>query len=95
MIIIIIITFLLNSIHLNTFQYHNNSLNLSPLLPRSQEPHVRYEPIYIPEANSQSELEYGEMKRPRLEIAAESVMRHQPQRPPLSLGGNEDVSKVC
>ncbi|KAB5567844.1 hypothetical protein PHYPO_G00237500 [Pangasianodon hypophthalmus] len=60
---------------------------------RGTEPHVRYEHIYLPEANSQSEVEYGEIKRPRLEIGAEPLMRHPPQRPPLPLTGAEDVVK--
>lgn len=39
-------------------------------------------------------MEYGEIKRPRLEMGAEPLMRHQPQRPPLPLAGAEDVVKV-
>lgn len=48
--------------------------------------------MYLPEANSQSEVEYGEIKRPRLEMGAEPLMRHPPHRPPLA--GAEDVVKV-
>uniref|UniRef100_A0A8B9H546 Nuclear receptor corepressor 2 n=1 Tax=Astyanax mexicanus TaxID=7994 RepID=A0A8B9H546_ASTMX len=69
---------------------------------RAQEPHVRYEHIYLQEANSQSEVEYSEIKRPRLEIGADSLMRHQ--TPPItsnqerssssSMGKLEPVSPV-
>lgn len=50
--------------------------------------------MYLPDANSQSEVEYGEIKRPRLEMGAEPLMRHLPQRLPLPLTGAEDVVKV-
>ena len=61
---------------------------------RGQEVHIRYDHIYMPEANSQSDVEYAEMKRPRLEMGTESLMRHSSHRPPLPMGGAEDVSKV-
>uniref|UniRef100_A0AAR2KLL8 Nuclear receptor corepressor 2 n=1 Tax=Pygocentrus nattereri TaxID=42514 RepID=A0AAR2KLL8_PYGNA len=60
---------------------------------RAQEPHVRYEHIYLQEPSSQSEVEYSEIKRPRLEIGAEPMMRHPSHRPPLSLGAAEDITK--
>ncbi|XP_031426191.1 nuclear receptor corepressor 2 isoform X4 [Clupea harengus] len=60
---------------------------------RGQEVHIRYDHIYMPEANSQSDVEYAEMKRPRLEMGTESLMRHSSHRPPLPMGGAEDVSK--
>uniref|UniRef100_A0A665WK58 Nuclear receptor corepressor 2 n=1 Tax=Echeneis naucrates TaxID=173247 RepID=A0A665WK58_ECHNA len=53
---------------------------------RGQEQHIRYEHIYLPEPSSQSEVEYAEIKRPRLEIGPESLMRPSSHRPPLSIG---------
>ena len=61
---------------------------------RGQEQHIRYEHIYLPEPNNQSEVEYVEIKRPRLDLGAESLMRHSSHRPQLPLGGAEDMSKV-
>uniref|UniRef100_A0A8C8A3W6 Nuclear receptor corepressor 2 n=1 Tax=Oryzias sinensis TaxID=183150 RepID=A0A8C8A3W6_9TELE len=58
-----------------------------------QEQHIRYEHIYLPDACSQSELEYPEIKRPRIEIGPESLMRPSPHRHPLTLGGAEDMIK--
>uniref|UniRef100_A0AAZ3QF96 Nuclear receptor corepressor 2 n=1 Tax=Oncorhynchus tshawytscha TaxID=74940 RepID=A0AAZ3QF96_ONCTS len=60
---------------------------------RGQEQHIRYEHIYLPDPNSLSEVEYAEMKRPRLDMGAESLMRHSAHRPQLPLGGAEDMSK--
>uniref|UniRef100_A0A674CR93 Nuclear receptor corepressor 2 n=1 Tax=Salmo trutta TaxID=8032 RepID=A0A674CR93_SALTR len=60
---------------------------------RGQEQHIRYEHIYLPEPNNQSEVEYAEIKRPRLDLGAESLMRHSAHRPQLPLGGAEDMSK--
>lgn len=61
---------------------------------RGQEQHIRFEHIYLPESNSQSEVEYAEIKRPRLEMGPESLMRHSAHRPSLPLGGAEDMAKV-
>ncbi|XP_041083927.1 nuclear receptor corepressor 2-like isoform X2 [Polyodon spathula] len=61
---------------------------------RGQDQHLRYEQIgYITESNSQSEAEYAEVKRPRLELAAESLMRHPAHLSSSQFGGAEDVSK--
>uniref|UniRef100_A0A665WLJ2 Nuclear receptor corepressor 2 n=1 Tax=Echeneis naucrates TaxID=173247 RepID=A0A665WLJ2_ECHNA len=60
---------------------------------RGQEQHIRYEHIYLPEPSSQSEVEYAEIKRPRLEIGPESLMRPSSHRPPLSIGAAEDMVK--
>uniref|UniRef100_A0A3P9AIK9 Nuclear receptor corepressor 2 n=1 Tax=Esox lucius TaxID=8010 RepID=A0A3P9AIK9_ESOLU len=43
--------------------------------------------------NNQSEVEYAEIKRPRLDMGAESLMRLSAHRPQLPLGGTEDMSK--
>uniref|UniRef100_A0A8C5CB31 Nuclear receptor corepressor 2 n=1 Tax=Gadus morhua TaxID=8049 RepID=A0A8C5CB31_GADMO len=61
---------------------------------RGQEQHIRYEHIYLTEPNSQSEVEYAEIKRPRLEMGQESLMRHSTHRPPLSMGKLEPISPV-
>lgn len=61
---------------------------------RGQEQHIRYEHIYLPDPNNLSEVEYAEMKRPRLDMGPESLMRHSAHRPQLPLGGAEDMSKV-
>lgn len=61
---------------------------------RGQEQHIRYEHIYLPEASGQPEVEYAEIKRPRLEIPPESLMRPSTHRPPLPLGVSEDLTKV-
>ncbi|KAL0186676.1 hypothetical protein M9458_018346, partial [Cirrhinus mrigala] len=50
-----------------------------------QEPHIRYEHIYLQDPSSQSEVEYSEMKRPRLEIGPESLIRHSTHRQPLTV----------
>lgn len=55
---------------------------------------MRYEQVYLQDVSGQSEVEYGEIKRPRLDMGAESLMRHPSQRLPLPLGGAEDVVKV-
>ena len=71
------------------------TLTFASSLPyRGQEQHIRYEHIYLTEPNSQSEVEYAEIKRPRLEMGQESLMRHSTHRPPLPLGGGEDMAKV-
>ncbi|KAM7391656.1 hypothetical protein PAMP_022327 [Pampus punctatissimus] len=59
---------------------------------RGQDQHIRYEHIYLPDPSSQSEVEY-EMKRPRLEMGPESLMRPSSHRPQLPLGGAEDIAK--
>lgn len=61
---------------------------------RGQEPHIRYEHIYLQDPNSQSEVEYSEMKRPRLDIGTESLIRHSSHRQPLSVGAAEEMAKV-
>lgn len=61
---------------------------------RGQEQHIRYEHIYLPEASGQPEVEYAEIKRPRLEIPPESLMRPSTHRQPLPLGVSEDLTKV-
>lgn len=35
------------------------------------------------------------MKRPRLEIGTESLIRHSTHRQPLTVGGAEEMAKVC
>ncbi|KAJ4941788.1 hypothetical protein JOQ06_011662, partial [Pogonophryne albipinna] len=60
---------------------------------RGQEQHIRYEHIYLPEPTNQSEVEYAEIKRPRLEMGPESLMRPSSHRPQLPMGGAEDMSK--
>uniref|UniRef100_A0A8C1LLQ6 Nuclear receptor corepressor 2 n=1 Tax=Cyprinus carpio TaxID=7962 RepID=A0A8C1LLQ6_CYPCA len=68
---------------------------------RGQEPHIRYEHIYLQDPGSQSEVEYSEMKRPRMEIGTESLIRHSAHRQPLthsssssSIGKIEPISPV-
>lgn len=73
--------------------FTHNSLFTS-LLYRGQESHIRYEHIYLPEPSSQSEVEYSEMKRPRLEMGTESLIRHQTHRQSLSVAGAEEMAKV-
>uniref|UniRef100_A0A3Q3L0W1 Nuclear receptor corepressor 2 n=1 Tax=Mastacembelus armatus TaxID=205130 RepID=A0A3Q3L0W1_9TELE len=60
---------------------------------RGQEQHIRYEHIYLPEASSQSDVEYAEIKRPRLDMGPDTVMRPSSHRTPLPLGAVEDMSK--
>ncbi|XP_057688811.1 nuclear receptor corepressor 2 isoform X2 [Corythoichthys intestinalis] len=60
---------------------------------RGQEQHIRYEHIYLPEPNSHPELEFGEIKRPRLEVGPDSLMRPSSHRPQLPLGGPEELTK--
>uniref|UniRef100_A0A673K8U7 Nuclear receptor corepressor 2-like n=1 Tax=Sinocyclocheilus rhinocerous TaxID=307959 RepID=A0A673K8U7_9TELE len=60
---------------------------------RGQEPHIRYEHIYLQDPGSQSEVEYSEMKRPRLEMGTESLIRHSSHRQPLTVGGAEEMAK--
>lgn len=61
---------------------------------RGQEQHIRYEHIYLPEPSSQSEVDYAEIKRPRLEMGPESLLRASAHRPTLPLGPAEDMAKV-
>uniref|UniRef100_A0A668A5X9 Nuclear receptor corepressor 2 n=1 Tax=Myripristis murdjan TaxID=586833 RepID=A0A668A5X9_9TELE len=69
---------------------------------RGQEQHIRFEHIYLPESNSQSEVEYAEIKRPRLEMGPESLMRHSlmlaiqcfPQERGSAMGKLEPISPV-
>uniref|UniRef100_A0A7N5ZYF1 Nuclear receptor corepressor 2 n=1 Tax=Anabas testudineus TaxID=64144 RepID=A0A7N5ZYF1_ANATE len=60
---------------------------------RGQEQHIRYEHIYLQEPSTQSDVEYAEIKRPRLEIGPESLMRPSSHRTSLPLGGAEDMAK--
>ncbi|KAA0713852.1 Nuclear receptor corepressor 2 [Triplophysa tibetana] len=60
---------------------------------RGQEPHIRYEQIYLHQHSSHSEMDYSEMKRPRLDIGAESLIRHQTHRHALNVAGAEEMSK--
>ncbi|XP_057213384.1 nuclear receptor corepressor 2-like isoform X2 [Triplophysa rosa] len=60
---------------------------------RGQEPHIRYDHIYLHEHSSHSEVDYSEMKRPRLEIGAESLIRHQTHRQALTVAGAEEMAK--
>uniref|UniRef100_A0A671TET8 Nuclear receptor corepressor 2 n=1 Tax=Sparus aurata TaxID=8175 RepID=A0A671TET8_SPAAU len=60
---------------------------------RGQEQHIRYESIYLPEPSSQSEVEYAEIKRPRLEMGPESLMRPSCHRSQLPLGVAEEMAK--
>lgn len=69
-------------------------LQLSYLPFRGQEQHIRYEHIYLPEAPGQSEVDYAEIKRPRLEMGSDSLMRPLSHRQLLPLGGAEDMTKV-
>lgn len=72
----------------------SNLLRLYCFCYRGQEQHIRYEHIYLPEPTGQSDLEYAEIKRPRLEMGPESLMRPSSHRPQLPLGGAEDMAKV-
>ncbi|XP_056585822.1 nuclear receptor corepressor 2-like [Triplophysa dalaica] len=60
---------------------------------RGQEPHIRYEHIYLHEHSSHSEVDYSEMKRPRLDIGAESLICHQTHRHALNVAGAEEMAK--
>ncbi|KAF7199803.1 nuclear receptor corepressor 2 isoform X3 [Nothobranchius furzeri] len=60
---------------------------------RGQDQHIRFEHIYLPEPPSQSEVDYAEIKRPRLDMGPESLVRTSSHRQPLPLGGAEDMSK--
>ncbi|CAL1616291.1 unnamed protein product [Knipowitschia caucasica] len=62
-----------------------------PGIERGQEQHIRYEHIYLPEHSGQSEVDYAEIKRPRLEM--ESLIRSTSHRQSLPLGGPEDLAK--
>ncbi|KAG5280933.1 hypothetical protein AALO_G00065610 [Alosa alosa] len=82
--------------HLALSQHRRRPSLLSEFQPgneRGQEVHIRYDHIYMPEPNSQSEMEFSEIKRPRLEMGAEALIRHPSHRQPLPMGGAEDVSK--
>lgn len=61
---------------------------------RGQEQNIRFEHIYLPEPSIQSDVEYAEIKRPRLDIGPESLMRPSSHRTSLPLGGAEDMAKV-
>uniref|UniRef100_A0A8C2I2S9 Nuclear receptor corepressor 2 n=1 Tax=Cyprinus carpio TaxID=7962 RepID=A0A8C2I2S9_CYPCA len=61
---------------------------------RGQEPHMRYEHIYLHDPSSQSEVEYSEMKRPRLEIGADSLIRHSTHRQSLNVCGEHSSSSI-
>uniref|UniRef100_W5MFZ2 Nuclear receptor corepressor 2 n=1 Tax=Lepisosteus oculatus TaxID=7918 RepID=W5MFZ2_LEPOC len=60
---------------------------------RGQDSHIRYEHVYMQEPSSQSEVEYAEAKRPRLDLGAESLIRHPTHLTPAQMGGAEDMSK--
>uniref|UniRef100_A0A8C5ELJ4 Nuclear receptor corepressor 2-like n=1 Tax=Gouania willdenowi TaxID=441366 RepID=A0A8C5ELJ4_GOUWI len=57
------------------------------------EQHIRYEHIYLSEHTSQSELEYAEIKRPRLDIGPDAQMRPSTHRQQLPLGMAEDKER--
>lgn len=61
---------------------------------RGQDQHIRYEHIYLTEPPGQSEVDYTDIKRPRIEMGPESLVRPSSHRQPLSLGGAEDMTKV-
>uniref|UniRef100_A0A8C8SF53 Nuclear receptor corepressor 2 n=1 Tax=Pelusios castaneus TaxID=367368 RepID=A0A8C8SF53_9SAUR len=61
---------------------------------RSQELHLRAEPhSYLSDMSKQSEIEFIETKRPRLELLQDSLMRHSPLLNQNQQGGTEDLSK--
>ncbi|KAM9744671.1 nuclear receptor corepressor 2 isoform 3-T4 [Menidia menidia] len=59
---------------------------------RGQEQHIRFEHIYLPDPSSQSDLDYAEIKRPRLDLGSESLVRPSSHRQQLPLGA-EDMTK--
>ncbi|KAJ7309741.1 hypothetical protein JRQ81_007805 [Phrynocephalus forsythii] len=61
---------------------------------RSQEMHSRSEPhSYLPDLSKQSELEFIETKRPRLELLQEPLLRHSPMLSQGQQGGMDDLAK--
>ncbi|XP_077165456.1 nuclear receptor corepressor 2 isoform X3 [Paroedura picta] len=61
---------------------------------RSQELHARADPhAYLSDLSKQSEMEYIETKRPRLELLHDPLMRHSPLLNQSQQGGTEDLSK--
>uniref|UniRef100_A0A8C3TEJ8 Nuclear receptor corepressor 2 n=1 Tax=Chelydra serpentina TaxID=8475 RepID=A0A8C3TEJ8_CHESE len=61
---------------------------------RSQELHLRAEPhSYLSDMSKQSEIEFIETKRPRLDLLQDPLMRHSPLLNQNQQGGTEDLSK--
>ncbi|XP_065424767.1 nuclear receptor corepressor 2 isoform X28 [Chrysemys picta bellii] len=61
---------------------------------RAQELHLRAEPhSYLSDMSKQSEIEFIETKRPRLDLLQDSLMRHSPLLNQNQQGGTEDLSK--
>ncbi|XP_067395809.1 nuclear receptor corepressor 2 isoform X6 [Emydura macquarii macquarii] len=61
---------------------------------RSQELHLRAEPhSYLSDMSKQSEIEFIETKRPRLDLLQDSLMRHSPLLSQNQPGGTDDLSK--
>nr|XP_056715065.1 nuclear receptor corepressor 2 [Euleptes europaea] len=61
---------------------------------RSQELHARADAhAYLSDLSKQSEMEYLETKRPRLELLQDPLMRHSPLLNQSQQGGTEDLSK--
>uniref|UniRef100_A0A8C0GNC1 Nuclear receptor corepressor 2 n=1 Tax=Chelonoidis abingdonii TaxID=106734 RepID=A0A8C0GNC1_CHEAB len=61
---------------------------------RSQELHLRAEPhSYLSDMSKQSEIEFIETKRPRLDLLQEPLLRHSPLLNQNQQGGMEDLSK--
>ncbi|XP_061459047.1 nuclear receptor corepressor 2 isoform X2 [Rhineura floridana] len=61
---------------------------------RSQELHTRAEShSYLSDLSKQSEIEFIETKRPRLELLQEPLLRHSPLLSQNQQGGTEDLSK--
>ncbi|KAL8180191.1 UNVERIFIED_CONTAM: nuclear receptor corepressor 2 [Gekko kuhli] len=61
----------------------------------SQELHARADAhAYLSDLSKQSELDFIETKRPRLELLQDPLMRHSPLLNQSQQGGTEDLSKV-
>uniref|UniRef100_A0A7M4FNR7 Nuclear receptor corepressor 2 n=1 Tax=Crocodylus porosus TaxID=8502 RepID=A0A7M4FNR7_CROPO len=61
---------------------------------RSQELHLRTEAhSYLSDLSKQSDIEYIETKRPRLDLLQDPLMRHSPLLNQNQQGGTEDLSK--
>ncbi|XP_039360959.1 nuclear receptor corepressor 2 isoform X7 [Mauremys reevesii] len=61
---------------------------------RSQELHLRAEPhSYLSDMSKQSEIEFIETKRPRLDLLQDTLLRHSPLLNQNQQGGTEDLSK--
>ncbi|XP_039627956.1 nuclear receptor corepressor 2 isoform X1 [Polypterus senegalus] len=61
---------------------------------RGQDQHLRYEPYpYIQESSSQSEAEFSEAKRPRLDLGNETLSRHPSHVTHSQIGAAEDMTK--